>query len=372
MAKGKLGYIDGTITKPPDGSDKLGSWTETNALVTSWILASIESTLRSQISIKPEAITVWNDVKNRFSQDNEARIYQLESELLACRQGPTENLMAYYGRMTSIWDSILEHDPLPTCSCNPCVCQWVSLMTTRRNKRRVRAFLLGLDERFTNIRSQILGITPLPSLDLIYNRLLQDEGVRNLSASKQETIPDAIAFAARINAGSRNSGGGGGGGGGDNRNDRRNSTEPSKYFCIACQRSGHSLKFCYRVTGRFPETWTGPRDRIYLDPNATDLTNAVFVPDPRGKSASDRSKQPSSGPKANMVSGNSAAAGTSSSRPPLNKFDKLDLNSLTPSELEELGSLWQAHKSDAEGDRLDENASLSVIPLAKRDGASMI
>ncbi|XP_074293284.1 uncharacterized protein LOC141620265 [Silene latifolia] len=349
MAKGKLGYIDGTIIKPSATSDESKSWTEANALVTAWLLASIEPTLRKQISIRPEAKMVWNDIKNRFSQENEARLYQLEAELLACRQGPTKILMAYYGRMTVIWDAILDHDPLPYCSCNPCTCEWVNLMNARRDKKRVRDFLLGLDDRFTNIRSQIIGISPLPSLDLIYNRLLQDEGVRNLSSSKSDTTPDAMAFAARLHQGPRSSGGG------RDSSDHRNNSAPSKYFCIACQKSGHSLKFCYQVTGKYPDSWNGPRNRIYLDPNATDLTNVVFVPDSRGNNASDRGKTPRSRApaKANMASG---SHGTSS-QPPLTQFDKIDLNSLTPSELVELGSLWQAHKSDSTADRLNGNSS---------------
>ncbi|XP_074307302.1 uncharacterized protein LOC141642406 [Silene latifolia] len=321
IAKGKIGYINGTIIKPSPTSDKLESWTSTNALVTMWIFNTIAPGLRQQISLRPEAKHVWLDIKNRFSQSNEARIYQLQAELLACRQGPTESLMDYYGRMTAIWDAIIEHDTFPSCSCNPCACDWMNIINSRREKKRVRDFLMGLDDRFSNSRSQIISINPLPNLDLVYNRLLQDEGVRNFSYPKPETVPDAVAFAARVNHGSHNSGGGG-------RNFKPESqsssvlSNPNRPFCIACKRHGHYFKKCYRITGEFPERWgERPRDRIYISPDATDLSNAIFVPDTNGRAHWERVKQKSAGsnPRVHMVAGSSSGngGGTSQSGPPL-------------------------------------------------------
>ncbi|XP_074270916.1 uncharacterized protein LOC141594824 [Silene latifolia] len=106
MAKGKLGYLDGTITKPSATAATFETWQSTNALVTMWIYNTIDSNLRNQITLRPEAKLVWTDIKNRFCQVNEARIYQLQADLMACRQGPTEPLVTYYGRMTAIWNAI--------------------------------------------------------------------------------------------------------------------------------------------------------------------------------------------------------------------------------------------------------------------------
>ncbi|XP_074315105.1 uncharacterized protein LOC141651285 [Silene latifolia] len=207
LAKGKLGYIDGTITKPSDLDSKFESWRSANALVTLWIYNALESDVRKQIALRPEAKQVWDNIKNRFCQANDARVYRLQAELMACQQGPTESLMAYYGRITTLWDEILENDPLSSCSCNPCHCDWVKVMDARREKKRVRDFLIGLDDRFDNARSHILGTNPLPNLNFAYNRLLQEEGVRNLTVQRADTKPEPMAFATRINQGSREQGG---------------------------------------------------------------------------------------------------------------------------------------------------------------------
>ncbi|XP_074282810.1 uncharacterized protein LOC141607360 [Silene latifolia] len=116
LAKDKMGYIDGTITKPAETSDDFKIWRSTNALVTAWLSNSIETELAKSISYRPEAKQVWENIKQRFSPENEARIYRLKAEIIACRQAPTESIMAYYGRLTSLWDELMEYDAIPSCS----------------------------------------------------------------------------------------------------------------------------------------------------------------------------------------------------------------------------------------------------------------
>ncbi|XP_074290212.1 uncharacterized protein LOC141616943 [Silene latifolia] len=371
MAKGKLGYLDGTIKPPSQTSVTFESWQATNALVTMWIFNTLESRVRMQILLRPEARQVWNDIKQRFCQTNEARIYQLQAELFACRQGPTESLMAYYGRMTTIWNAILEHDTMPPCSCNPCACNWLNIINDRRKKRKVRDFLMGLDVRFANTRSQIIGISPLPTLDLIYNRLLQDEGVRNLSTRQPDPIPDTMAFAAPVHHGPRQPKGG--------PDTRSTNSEPSRYYCPACKKSGHSLTYCFKVTGNFPEWWGNrPRDRIYLPPNETDWSKAILVPDVQGRAQFEQSKKfntPSyqgSAPKAHMVAapasdtqpGNIA----STSRSSLSGLDSLDRNALNPQQLEELTKLLKARQSEPPTEHFNVSLPNGDLTLATKTG----
>ena len=56
--KNKLGFIDGSISRP-DGTDSnlLSSWTRNNSIVISWILNSVSSILFSDT-----ALEIWNDL----------------------------------------------------------------------------------------------------------------------------------------------------------------------------------------------------------------------------------------------------------------------------------------------------------------------
>ncbi|XP_074318878.1 uncharacterized protein LOC141655712 [Silene latifolia] len=346
------------------------TWRSTNALVTAWIFNSIETELRRSIAYRPEARLVWTNIQQQFCQGNDARVYRLQAEIIACRLSHTESFMAYYGRITSLWDDLMEHDPIPSCSCKTCPCDWVSIFESRREKKRVRDFLIGLDDRFDNARSQILGTDPIPNLNLVYNRLLQEEGVRSFSLNKPDSQPDPMAFAARVNHGSKPVGGGGNR---DSKPDRHNN--PNRPFCIACQKHGHYLRTCYLVTGNFPDWWGDrPRDRIQIDPNATDMSQAVYIPDPRGgRTQQNRHKGSAHGfvPRIHIASsivpstghGNGShgngANGVASSNSSLNALGKIDFNSLNPQELEEITQMWKARKFEPT-DRLNGVKILSI------------
>ncbi|XP_074318535.1 uncharacterized protein LOC141655349 [Silene latifolia] len=359
LAKGKSGYIDGTISQPAITDAAFKTWQSQNALVTAWIRLTISPSLKKSISKRPEARQVWLDIRSRFSQQNDARIYRLQADLIACRQGPTESIMTYYGRLITIWDELIEADPVESCPCNPCTCTWVTILDARRERRKVRDFLMGLDDRFDSARSQLLGINPLPPLNFIYNRLLQEESMRALNVSKTETRPDPMAFATRLSTASRSPSLGR-----DSRTPKPDTDDPNRPYCIACLRYGHLYPVCFRVTGKFPDWWgERPRDRIII--NEKDLSRTV-IPDVQGRAkwAQLRKSTATSTPRAHMVSGQAMEPGSSSTP----SLDKIDFNSLNPTKLDEITQLWQARKNQPV-DRLNGNV-LSTFSWIIDTGAS--
>ncbi|XP_074265551.1 uncharacterized protein LOC141587990 [Silene latifolia] len=250
LAKGKSGFLDGTIPKPASTDATYASWQLQNALVTAWLFNTLDSTIKRSISKRPEAKQVWLDIRSRFCQNNDARIYRLQADLVACHQGHTETIMAYYSRLITLWDESSEADPVPSCPCNPCSCSWVSIVDAWRERNKVRDFLIGLDERFDTARSQLLGINPLPTLNLIYNRLLQEESVRSLSTNKPESCPDSMAFATRMSHNPRPSGPPQTH---HPRPTKPDNDDPNRPYCIACRRHGHLYPVCFRVMWEFPD-----------------------------------------------------------------------------------------------------------------------
>ncbi|WOH13446.1 hypothetical protein DCAR_0832956 [Daucus carota subsp. sativus] len=70
----------------------------------------------------------------------------------------------YFTRLKSLWD---EYDSLV--SSEPCICGASKFLIERQERDRAMEFLQGLHDRFSNIRSQILLIEPLPSAQKIFN-----------------------------------------------------------------------------------------------------------------------------------------------------------------------------------------------------------
>ena len=120
-ARKKFGFIDGTIGKPDDGSPDLEDWWTNNSLLVSWIMNTIEPSLRSTMSHMEVAMDLWNDIQERFSIVNGPRIQQLKAELVECKQkGLT--IVTYYGKLKKLWEELVNYDQTLTCKCRLCTC----------------------------------------------------------------------------------------------------------------------------------------------------------------------------------------------------------------------------------------------------------
>ncbi|XP_022861556.1 uncharacterized protein LOC111381942 [Olea europaea var. sylvestris] len=116
-AKNKLGFISGAITKPTSSDDPLfEAWERCNDLVTSWVQNSISPSIKSSIALVDDAAELWDELKERFTQQNGPRIFQLKKALASLQQ-EQDSVSVYYGKLKSIWDELNLFDPLPDCTC---------------------------------------------------------------------------------------------------------------------------------------------------------------------------------------------------------------------------------------------------------------
>jgi hypothetical protein len=144
-ARKKFGFVDGTIIQPDDGSADLEDWWTNNSLLVSWIMNTIEPSLRSTISHMEVAKDLWDDIKERFSIANGPRIQQLKAELVECKQrGLT--IVTYYGKLKKLWEELSNYDQVPTCKCGLCTCRLSSVLEKKREEEKVHQFLMGLDD----------------------------------------------------------------------------------------------------------------------------------------------------------------------------------------------------------------------------------
>lgn len=185
-ARRKWGFVEGTVKKPNEESPEMEDWWTVQSMVVSWILNTIEASLRSTISYMENAKELWDDIKERFSVANGPRIQQLKSELAECKQEGM-SMVNYYGKLKALWDELGNYHQIPTCTCEGCKCNIKAKLEKQREEEKVHQFLMGLDDVvYGTTRSSLLATDPLPSLNRVYATLIQEERVKAISRTKEE------------------------------------------------------------------------------------------------------------------------------------------------------------------------------------------
>ncbi|KAK9676116.1 hypothetical protein RND81_11G055400 [Saponaria officinalis] len=223
-----------------------------------------------------------------------------------------------------LWDDLANYDALPECTCTGCKCNIVATLTTRCENELVREFLMGLDSNYVVIRSNILGTEPLPTLNQVYSKLIQEEGVRAFTQLNVENRVEPLAFVALTSGNNRPSGG-------DHRTDLQDQNEKPK--CNQCGREGHTKATCFEIHG-FPWWWPD-RNRNRTHGGRGGGRDGVG----KGRGGQQGGRGSNFQVRAHIVTSGTSAP----HNPELTDRDRLDLSSLNDSEWIELTRIWNNH-----------------------------
>ncbi|CAF2084711.1 unnamed protein product [Brassica napus] len=177
--KNKTGFVDGTVEIPEPSSPLYQPWEVCNARVMSWMMSSVSEDLLAHAAFADTARKAWEDLRKIFVPSVGFKINQLRRRILAMRQDGDE-VARYFGRMRSAWMELREYDRLPECSCGGCRCEVKKRAEEGREKEECYAFVMGLDEDLGYVRTQIMMMDPLPSLDEAYALVNNEEKLNNM------------------------------------------------------------------------------------------------------------------------------------------------------------------------------------------------
>ncbi|XP_039041162.1 uncharacterized protein LOC120179705 [Hibiscus syriacus] len=249
LAKNKLGFVDGSFQKDSYGPDLHPQWERCNAILLSWILNAVSKELSASIVFASNAASVWDDLMEHFDKVNGFRIFFLHREIATISQGEL-SVSTYFTKLKMLWDEYVALVPIASCEC-------VNSQQYSRHvtQQQLFLFLMGLNETYSSIRSQILLMQPLPSVNQAYSMVAQEESQRiQLSVMPS---PDSSVFYSK----------------GSGILDRRQ----FQGICDYCKVKGHERDSCYRLIGFPPDFKFSKRRNAQA---AVAVSESAAVPEP--------------------------------------------------------------------------------------------
>lgn len=157
-AKNKMGFVDGSIVKPDEYDPYFKIWKRCNSMVKSWLLNSVTKTIYKSILYFATTSGIWTDLHTRFHKSNLPRLYKLRQQIHSLRQGSMD-LSSYHTQTKALWEKL---------SSLQVTSRTVEELLLERETNRVIDFLMGLNDNYDTVRSQILMKKVLPSLTISF------------------------------------------------------------------------------------------------------------------------------------------------------------------------------------------------------------
>ncbi|XP_071737381.1 uncharacterized protein [Rutidosis leptorrhynchoides] len=173
--KNKVGIVEVTCLKQTDNHVLASHWDRCNSVVLSWILNSISEELYSGQIFSATASVVWTELKETYDKVDGSIIFNLHHKINSLKQNGY-SLYEYYHKLITLWKQYDEIVKLPTCTCNA-----ATKFQSHNKVLKLMQILMGLDETYMSIRSNLLLRDPLPYVKSAFAILSREEFHKSVS-----------------------------------------------------------------------------------------------------------------------------------------------------------------------------------------------
>ncbi|GJT47141.1 putative transcription factor interactor and regulator CCHC(Zn) family protein [Tanacetum coccineum] len=230
-SKNKLGFIDGKCKKPTDKS-LVNQWEICNSVVLGWLLGLISEELYLGQIFSKIPSEVWDELKETYDKVNGSVTFDLHHKINTLSQNGS-TLSDYYHKLNSLWKQFDALVKLPACTCDA-----AKGFKTHNDLIKLMQFLMGLDELYLPLRSNILTRDPIPDVKTAFSVICRDESHRGSSSRNKH---HAFTFSARSHNEINNKG----------YNNNKKNVKNSNLICSNpnCGLTGHTVDKCYKIVG---------------------------------------------------------------------------------------------------------------------------
>ncbi|XP_074315655.1 uncharacterized protein LOC141651863 [Silene latifolia] len=202
--KNECGFIDGLMPAPAQNDPSFSKWLRSDYMVRCWILSSMTPNIKEGFMTCKSAKRLWTDLNDMYAHSNAPLLFQLKKELKNSSQD-NQSVAEYYNKLKRHWDDINDLDPLPDCSCavlDKCSCSFLKKILKIITREKVMTFLMGLDDTYDTLKTNILSMDPLPNLTKAYSFVQQIESQKRLSKMiSSQSESRSMAANRRFNSG---------------------------------------------------------------------------------------------------------------------------------------------------------------------------
>jgi len=178
-------------------------------------------------------------LQERFSKVDRICVASLRSSINNLKQGD-KSVLDYFIEMKSLWEELNSHRPMPICTCpHPCRCESMRAARNFRIKDQVIQFLTSLNDSFSFVKTQVLLMDPLPSINKVYSMVIQEES-NNTTPPPRVSIEDSSILVNASDARKPFMRGKPSGASQSKNNSR---------YCTFCHKKNHTMEYCYQKHG---------------------------------------------------------------------------------------------------------------------------
>ncbi|PWA87488.1 hypothetical protein CTI12_AA130010 [Artemisia annua] len=179
--KNKIGFIDGSCRRS-NTDDMLGrQWGRVNAIVLVWILNSISEELFLGKIFSKRASDVWTELKETFDRVDGSVTFNLHHKINSLSQNGS-SIAEYFNKLSTLWKQFDALVKLPRCTCHA-----ADDFKKHNQLMKLMQFLMGLDDSYMQIRSNILSRDPLPDVKGAFAIISNEESHRTVVSGSSGT-----------------------------------------------------------------------------------------------------------------------------------------------------------------------------------------
>ncbi|KAK9726569.1 hypothetical protein RND81_05G223900 [Saponaria officinalis] len=223
-SKRKMPLLTGRVTRSTTDPVKAAAWDACNNLIISWLLGSMDPLIRKSVMYYTNCKTIWDDLEARFTKSNGAQKFRLNKATYETSQNKRA-VAEYYTELKMLWDELEALNEYPVITSFPQELQAYEKAVAKQNEeRRLFQFLNGLDQEYSILRSNMLMMNPLPTVEAACAYIQQEEDMNKIGGQAAMEI-EGSAFHTK---GEHN------------------------YACSICKMDNHSEENCWKKVGYPP------------------------------------------------------------------------------------------------------------------------